>query len=73
MNIVTLFIIILGIAAAIGMYIIIKTLAEEYQNRNEHERKIQEEQVKAQQELFADEDPIDSIDAELEKEKNKNE
>jgi hypothetical protein len=66
MNIVTLFILILGIGALISVLLFTKTFAQNYLEEQRHEREQEKRDKEFRDELFED----DHIDRELEKERN---
>lgn len=68
MNIVTLFILILGIGSAIAILMFARTAAMNYLEENRFERKKEMKEKEIQEKMFDDE--MDEIDRELERDRN---
>lgn len=68
MNIVTLFIIILGIGALVSVLMFTKTYTQDYLESRRHEREKEMKEKDIQEKMF--DDDMDEIDRELEKERN---
>jgi len=68
MNIVTLFIIILGIGALVSVLMFMKTYTQDYLESRRHERKKEMKEKDIQEKMF--DDDMDEIDRDLEKERN---
>lgn len=68
MNIVTLFFIILGLGSVVAVLLFAKTYAQDYLERQRHEREKEMKNKDIQEKLF--DDDMDEIDRELEQERN---
>lgn len=68
MNIVTIFILILGIGSVIAILMFVKPIAQNYLEENRFERKKEMKEKEIQEKMFDDE--MDEIDRELERDRN---